>query len=191
MNIEFAAVVLFAGCFWHAARYESRAFAQQWFIGGFLFAVIRETVILVVLQIYDFSPTILRIGVVPALVCLLTPSLIYLAYHFARRFSASPNLAPIAGLMFVVAASITLPLEATAAQTGWWTYTTPARMLFGGMPLTAPLIWGGSATIFYAIFWRVRGTPLPERGKLYAMVTLSPLIAAVHLLWMLILQLVG
>ncbi len=189
--VEFLSLVLSVGCAWHAAHYESRAFAQQWFVGAYLYVFIRGTITQVWLQTYDYAPSIVRLGAAPAIVGLLWGSVFYLAYRFARRFTASPQLAPVAALMFVIAASIALPIEATAAQLHWWLYAEPGHTLFGGVPIIVPLVWGGAAAIFYAVFARVNASRLPERGKLYAMVTLSPAIAAAHLLYALVLGFIG
>lgn len=183
--IEFLAFVLFIGSLWHAMRYQGRAWAQQWFVTAAMFAVIRETIVQVVLQTYIFEARILRLGIVPIVMILLYPSVLYLAFHFAQRLTVRP--AWIAGIMFAVAASFGLAIEATAALTEWWVYTGAPRVMFGGVPLGVPFSWGGAAAIFYAIFYRIRGAHLPDQGKLYALVTLSPAIAAVHLLWGLIL----
>src|SRR5574341_383432 len=91
--VEFMSVILSIGCVWHSARYHGRAFAQQWFIAGYLFAIIRETVAQVVFEMQSYAPSILRIGAAPALISLLWPSLFYVAYHFARQFTASKNAA--------------------------------------------------------------------------------------------------
>lgn len=186
--VEFMSVVLSIGCVWHSTRYHGRAFAQQWFIAGYLFAIIRETVSQVVFGMQSYAPSILRIGAVPALVSLLWPSLFYTAYHFARRFTASQNYAPVAALMFLIALSLALPIEASAAQSRWWLYENPAHVAFGGVSFVAPWLWGGAASIFYAAFFKVRAARLPDRGRLYALITLSPVIAAAHILYTLILS---
>ncbi len=180
--IEFIAIVLFIGCFWHATRHEGRAFAQQWFVAGYLAALIRETLDQVMLQMYVYAPSVLRIGSAPALITLLWASVFYLAYRFARRFVDLDKPAPVAVLMFLIAASFALPIEATAMQLRWWLYATSVRAVFGGVPLVAPLVWGGGAAIFYAFFWRVTQSRLPDRGRLYALITLSPVIAVAQLL---------
>ncbi len=185
--IEVTSLILFIACFWHAARYNDRAFAQQWFIGGYLSAILRETIMQVAFGVYIFPTTILRIGAAPALVTLLSPSLFYIALNFALRFSSVTDLRRMLAFIFLIASSIALPIEATAAQAGWWDYQSSLRFVFGGIPLFAPLIWGGGAIIFYAAFARVRATNLPDRGKLYAMITLAPVIAAVQLIWILLL----
>ncbi len=189
--VEFLSLALFVGCVWHAARYESRAFAQQWFVGAYLYFFIRETIMQVWVQTYIYAPSILRLGAAPLTLGLLWGSVFYLAYQFARRFTTAQNFAPFAALMFAIAASIALPIEATAAQLHWWLNQEPTRTVFGGVPMVAPLVWGGAAVIFYAIFSRVNASGLPERGKLYAMVTLSPAIAAAHLLYALALSFIG
>ncbi len=189
--VEILSFILFVGCAWHATRYESRAFAQQWFVGAYLYVFIRETITQVWLQTYAYAPSIVRLGAAPAIVGLLWGSVFYLAYRFARRFTASQKIVPVAALMFVIAASIALPIEATAAQLHWWLYSEPAHTVFGGVPISVPLAWGGAAAIFYAVFSKVRASRLPEQGKLYAMVTLSPAIAAAHLLYALLLGFIG
>ncbi len=194
--VEFMSLVLFIGCLWHSARYRGRAFAQQWFITGYLFAIIRETVSQVVFEMPSYAPSILRIGAAPALVSLLWASLFYLAYHFARRFTASENAVPsaakdyarVAALMFLITASLALPIEATAAQSRWWLYESPAHSVFGGVPFVVPWLWGGAAAIFYAAFFKVQAARLPDRGRLYALITLSPVIAAAQIVYTLILS---
>lgn len=189
--VEFLSVVLFAGCVWHAARYERPSFAQQWFVGAYLYAFIRETISQLLFPTYDYAPSIVRMGVAPALVGLLWGSVYYLAYRFAGRLTPSRR-EPLFGLLvFLIAASVALPIEATAAQLHWWLYVEPGRTFFGGIPVFVPLVWGAGAVIFCAVFDRVGASRLPERGKLYAMVTLSPAIAVAHLIVAAVLGAVG
>ncbi len=185
-TIELIAVLLFIGCVWHAQRYAGRAFAEQWFIAAYLYAIIRETINQVALQTYGYAPQVLYLGAAPALICLLWGSVFYLAYQFARRLSPTDNGLAMLGLLFVITASFALPLEATAVQLGWWNYAHVAHGVLGGLPLSVPIIWGGAAVIFYGVFSRVSRSALPERGRLYALVTLAPVIAVAHLLWALI-----
>ena len=180
--VEFLSIVLAAGSMWHAARYEGRAFAEQWFSAGYLAALIAATIDQGILQTQVYAPTILRIGIAPALVTLLAPSFSYLAFQFSRRF-VSENGALSAGLIFLITASFALPLEATATQMGWWLYPSAHRIMFGSVPLGGPVIWGGASAIFYSIFWRIHNSRLPERGRLYAMIALAPVIALVDLAW--------
>jgi len=186
--VEFSAVVLFIGGFWHAVRYEGRAWAQQWFLAAWMTLFIRETINQLVFLVYDFASPVLRLGAAPALIPLLWASIFYLAYQFARRFADANQPAIVAGLIFVITASFALPIEATAVQLQWWLYDAPSRIAFGGVPMAALLVWGGSAAIFYAVFWRVSQSRLPERGKLYLMVTLSPVMAVAQVLLMVLLN---
>jgi hypothetical protein len=189
--IEFLSLVLFVGCYWHAARYEGRAFAQRWFVAAFLYVFIRDTIVQVVLQTFAYAPAVLRIGVAPALVGLLWGAVFYLAFQFARRFVAAENRAAVLALLFVIAASIALPIEAAAARLQWWLYPDAKRTVFGAMPVIAPLLWGGGAVIFYAVFARVNASRLSDRGRFYALVTLSPVIAIAHLLYALFIGFFG
>lgn len=186
--IEFIAIVLFIGGCWHAARFEGRAFAQQWFTAGYLIAIIREVLNQVIFQVYVFAPTMMRLGSAPVLVTLLGISVAYLAYAFAQRWVEPRHAALMLGLVFLITASIALPIEATAAQLRWWYYPDAAQTVFGKAPWGAPLAWGGGAAIFYALFWRIRQTRLNEPGKLYALVALAPIVAAAQLLLVILLS---
>lgn len=188
--IEFAAVVIFLGCLWHANRYEGRWFAQQWFIAGYLFGLLRETVMQVAFQLYFYSPRLVYFGAAPALVTLLWGSLFYLAFVFARRLAPAQATAVLLALVFVIAASLALPIEATAAQLGWWIYEEPGPRFFGGVPPLAPLVWGAGAALFVLVFQRVRASRLPERGRMYAMIVSAPVLAAAHIALTLLLSLV-
>ncbi len=189
MIIEVAAVILFAGCAWHAVKFEGSPFAQQWFVAGYLFGIIRETVMQVAFPNYFYAPSILRLGAAPALICLLWAALPYLAYVFARRIVPSRETVPFAALMFIAAASFDLPIEATAAQVRWWIYEPGyGPFFFGGVPLVVPLLWGGAAVLFFLFLQRVRASRLPERGRTYAMITFAPVLAALHVAYTLILN---
>lgn len=185
--IEFIALVFLIGGFWYASRVEGRAFAQQWFVAGYLAAVTREILNQVMFQVYIFAPAFLRIGVAPAIVTVLGAGVAYVAYAFAKRFVDPKQVALFTGLIFLITASFALPIEATAAQLRWWSYTTSPFTLFGGVPIMAPFVWGIGAAIFYAFFWRISQTRLRDQGKLYAMITLSPIIAVVQLLFAILL----
>ncbi|HEX9076838.1 MAG TPA: hypothetical protein VF932_13725 [Anaerolineae bacterium] len=188
--VEFAAVVIFLGCVWHAVGYAGRWFAPQWFIAGYLFGIMRETVMQVAFQLYYYNPRLVHFGAAPALVTLWWGADFYLAFVFARRLVSPKRTAAFLALVFVIAASLMLPVEATAAQLGWWVYEDPGLRVFGGVPLMAPLVWGGGAALYALVFQRVRSTRLPERGRMFAMITLSPILAAVHIVYTLLLSLV-
>lgn len=197
--VEFASLVLFIGCFWHAARYENSAFAQQWFIGAYLAAILRETILQTAFSVYFFAPSVLTIGAAPALLTLLSPSIFYLAYQFAVRFkplvSSQDKIGQVSArwmlvLVFLISASIGLPLETTAVAARWWVYEAAGRVVLGA-PVFASLIWGGSSFIFYVVFARIRRTPLPDRGKLYASIASAPVVAALQVIWILVVSLLG
>ncbi len=186
--IEISSVILFVGCVWHATRFEGRAFAEQWFIAGYLFALIREDIMQVAFPNYFYTPSILRLGAAPALISLLYGSLFYLSYVFSRRLAPATAHAPFAALVFVSTACFALPIEATAAAVHWWLYEMPGPVIFGEMPVVAPLLWAGAAVLFYLVFQRLSTTRLPERGRLYAMITFAPIMAIVHVIYSLILE---
>lgn len=186
--IELLAVGLTLGGFAHATRFQGRDWARQWFVGAYVAALIRETLNQVIFQVYVFPPDTLRLGAAPALITLLSGSVAYFAFQFARRFAPPNRPVVLAGLVLLISASLALPLEATAAQMQWWVYLSPAQLVFGAVPVASLFVWGGGAAIFYALFERVRGARLPERGKFYAVVAIAPLVAAAQLLLVVLLN---
>ncbi len=178
--IEFAAIVLLAGSLWHCVRYQSRAFAEQWFVAVLLYALLREVLASAALTMYTYSPQMLYVGSAPVLQVSLRASLFYLAYQFARRLTRSENFLPVGALMFGIAASFALPLQAIGAQLEWWTFRVNSGVLFG-IPAAAPLTWGVGAALYYFAFWRVQKMPLPPRGKVYALVTVAPILTLADL----------
>jgi hypothetical protein len=186
--VEVASVILFAGSVWHATRFDGRAFAEQWFVAAYLFALIREDIMQVAFPNYFYAPSILRLGAAPALVSLLYGSLFYLGYVFARRLVPPTEYVPFAALVFVATACFALPIEATASQVRWWLYEMPGPVIFGDMPVVAPLLWAGGAVLFYVVFQRLRTTRLPERGRLYAMIVIAPILALLHVIYTLVFE---
>jgi hypothetical protein len=179
--IQIAAVALFAICLYHAWQFEGRKYAQQWFVTGYLFALIREN-LLVSFNALTYSDQMLRLGSAPTLTTLLLPALFYIAYLLARRLVDTSDLRPIAYLMFLLAPALTLPIDATALQFGWWTFPSESLSFLNGIPYYVPFAWGASAALFYAFIWRVRKIRLRGSGQLFALITLSPLIAGINLL---------
>jgi hypothetical protein len=185
--IEFIALVWLIGGVWHAMRWEPKAFARQWFIPAYLAALTRETLNQVIFQVYIFAPAVMRLGNTPALLTLLTGGAAYIAYAFAKRWIDPNRVGAMTGLVFLIVASLALPIEATAAQLRWWIYTTEPVTVLGGVPVFAPLAWGGSAAIFYVVFWRINQARLVGQGKFYAMVAASPIIAVAQMLLVILL----
>ena len=179
--LEFIAIILSVGCIYHAIRVEGRAFAEQWFIGAFFYGILRESFATAMLAMYAYTPQLTFLGAAPIFVSLFHGSLFYLALQFARRFIAPEKIGLTAAVVFPIAASFALPLETTAVQLEWWTFNRAGLLIFGGMRVFMLVVWGAGAALFCFAFARVRRTPLPDRGKLYAMITLAPIIALADL----------
>jgi hypothetical protein len=185
---EVLAILIFLVCLWHAWNYEGRAFAQQWFFTGYIFALVREN-LFASFQNISYADGILRFGSAPAALAMNFASFSYLAYAMARGLVKSESdWRGIAWRMFILVSAITLPLEFVATSFGWWNYplSDPLYLFLGHLPYFVPFAWGASAALFYLVIARVRRIRFRGNGQFYALITTSPVIGVlgfpVHIL---------
>lgn len=175
---EGLAFILFLICLWHAWRYEGRAFAQQWFFTGYVFALVREN-LFASFQNISYADSIIRFGSAPAALALNFATFSYLGYWLARGLVKSDaDWRGIAWRMFIIVTAITFPLEFVATSFGWWNYpfSDPYYLFIGHLPYFVPFAWGASAVLFYLVLARVRRIPFRGNGQFYALITVSPVL---------------
>jgi hypothetical protein len=187
--IQFLAIGLFATCLYHSWKAEGRKHAQQWFAVGYLFALLRE-LLLVQLRVISYSDRMLQFGGAPTLTSLLMPALFYLAYAVAGRLHPA-NPEPLTlYLMFLLTPVLALPVDATASSFDWWSFPSPSHLFLNGIPYFVPLAWGSSGALFYGFVRFVRRIPLRGNGQLFALILGAPLIAGLSVLLVLLAQFV-
>ncbi len=187
--IQFLAVGLFAVCLYHSWRTEGRKYAQQWFVGGYLFALLRELV-LVQARLISYSDRMVQFGSAPTLTSLLIPSLFYIAYVVAQRFNPANQARPMLYLIFLLTPALALPLDSTALRFDWWSFPSGSPQFLNGIPYFMPLAWGLSGALFYAFVRFVRGIRFRGSGQLFALILGTPFLAGVSVVLILVAQLV-
>lgn len=187
--IQFLAVGLFAACLYHSWRTEGRKYAQQWFLGGYLFALLQELV-LVQARLVSYSDRMLQFGSAPTLTSLLIPSLVYIAYVMARSLSPAEQARPMIYTIFLLTPALALPLDATALQFDWWSFPSTSPQFLNGVPYFMPLAWGLSGALFYAYVRFVRGIRFRGSGQLFAIILGAPFLAGVSVVLIVLTQLV-
>lgn len=179
--IQFIAVALFAACFIHSWRTEGPRAAQQWFLVGYLFALLFMSLFIVIQQI-AFHADMLVFGAAPSLTVMLYPAVFYLAYLIAKRFVAVTDLRGMTYLMFLLTPWFLVPLDVIAIYFHWWSFPTESVSFLNHVPFYIPLTWASLGAAFFYMIGRIRQIRFRGNGQLFAMIIATPLLAAVLLL---------
>jgi hypothetical protein len=174
--VQLFAVVLFSACLFHSWRIEGRRAAQQWFLVGYIFALLLINLLVVSGQL-AYNPAMLVIGAAPSLTIMLFPAVLYLAYSLAGRLTLSTRLRATAYLVFLIVPVFMLPLDATALQLGWWNFPSDSFSFVGGVPFYLPFAWGAAGACFFLVVGRIRKIRFRGSGQFFAMIIAAPLLA--------------
>lgn len=186
--IQSIALFFFGVCFYDAYKTDGARAAQQWFIVGYLYALLRENLLVGLNQI-QYSASMIFFGGAPSLTSLLIPALLYVAYVIARRFANPDRLGSLAYLMFLILPVLFLPLDAAALEFQWWSYPSESQTFLNGIPYYVPFAWGISAALFYLFVGRIRKIRFRGNGQLFLMIVVIPILVIINVLLIAVLQL--
>lgn len=187
--IQSAAVFSFAVCLLYAWRTEGPRPAQQWFLIGYLFAVLIASLLVVIQQI-AYNANMVVFGAAPSLTVMLFPALFYVAYLLAKRYVDPTNLRGMAYLMFLLTPWLFLPLDALAISQHWWSFPSESYSFLNGIPFYIPFAWGVTGAAFYLMIGRIRLIRFRGNGQFFAMIIATPLLAAINLLLIALVQVI-
>lgn len=187
--IQLAAILAFAVCFFYAWRSEGARYAQQWFLIGYLYAVLLVSLLVVISQI-AYNPAMVVFGAAPSLTVMLFPAVFYLAYAVAKRFAAPTPLRALGFFVLAVTPWLMLPLDALAIQSGWWFFPSESYAFLNGIPFYIPFAWGISSAAFAMMMGRIRKIRFRGNGQFFAMIIAAPLLAGFVLLLIALVQVV-
>lgn len=187
--IQLAAVIAFAVCFIHSWRTEGPRSAQQWFLVGYLFALLFLSLFIVIRQI-AFNADMVVFGAAPSLTVMLYPAAFYLAYAVAKRFVEPTNLRAMAYLVFLLTPWFLVPLDVIALSQHWWSFPTESVAMPDLLPFYIPFAWGVLGAAFFLLVGRIREIRFRGNGQLFAMIIGTPLLAAVMLLLVAVVQVI-
>jgi hypothetical protein len=187
--IQFAAVALFAAALFYAWRAEGPRYAQQWFLIGYLFAVLIISLLVVIEQV-AYNPRMVVFGAAPSLTVMLFPALFYLAYAVAQRRVEPTSLRAMSYLIFALTPWLMLPLDALGISQGWWRFPSDSYAFLNGIPFYLPFAWGVTSATFFLMMGRIRKIRFRGSGQFFAMIIATPLLAAVDLLLIALVQVI-
>lgn len=188
--IQLLALLLFAVCLYHAATTEGPRAAQQWFLVGYVFALLLISLLVITGPVGQiaYHPAMLVFGAAPSLTIMLFPAVFYLAYTFAQTFADVTDLRAMAYLIFLLTPALLLPLDATALHFRWWSFPSDSHAFLNGIPFYLPFAWGLMAATFYLMVGRIRRIRLRGNGQFFAMMVVAPLVVLLDMVLIAILQ---
>lgn len=187
--IQLAAILSFAVCFFYAWRSEGARYAQQWFLIGYLYALLLVSLLVVISQI-AYNSAMVVFGAAPSLTVMLFPAVFYLAYAVAKRFVAPTRLRALGLFVFALTPWLMLPLDALAIQSGWWFFPSESYAFLNGIPFYIPFAWSISSAAFALMMGRIRKIRFRGNGQFFAMMIAAPLLAGFILLLIALVQVV-
>lgn len=187
--VQFLALVLFAACVFYSWNVEGRRMAQQWFLIGYIFALLLISLLVVISQI-AYDPAMPVIGAAPSVTIMLFPAVWFLAYRIAGALVDPNNLRAMGYLVFLLTAALLLPIDATAVALGWWSFPSESYSFLDGVPFYLPLAWGVTGAAFYLLVGRVRRIRFRGSGQLFALVIGAPFLVGVTLILIALVQVV-
>ncbi len=187
--VELIAVAFFGACLYHSWQTEGQKYAQQWFAAGYYFALLTQ-VLLVQFGVISYSDQLIKFGSAPALVSLLVPALLYMAYTLARFTNPDDDPRRMYLTMFLLTPALALPIDATALQFDWWSWPSGSVSFLNGIPYFVPLAWGLTGALFYAFIRFVRRIRFTGNGQLFALILGTPVITGIDILLIAFIQVV-
>ena len=183
-------MLLFAVCLIYAWRTEGARYAQQWFLIGYIFAILLISLLVVVGERGQiaYNRNMLVFGAAPSLTVMLYPALFYVAYAIAKRFADAENLRAMAFWIFAITPWLFLPLDALALNAGWWFFPSESFAFFNGIPFYLPFAWSISSAAFFLMMGRIRKIRFRGNGQFFAMIIAAPLLAGLLLLLIALVQ---
>ncbi|MCK4847906.1 MAG: carotenoid biosynthesis protein [Candidatus Heimdallarchaeota archaeon] len=143
---------------YHAYKNESLDFLLLFFGAGFLFGIIRENLLQMLIlagilpSLYSYSAEFIRILYAPIVVGLGWVFAFYNGLFTSKQLYQKENpwvTSTIAALFVML---IAFPIEVTAVEAGWWTWSIEGIPLILGIPPLVPFGWATAAFLFNSSF---------------------------------------
>ena len=183
-------------CIVHSCLNEGKWLTVSFFIGGFVFGIVRENIVFFMGTLYYYPDHPFYIGYAPLIAGFSWSAAFYscsfvgkqLVETFAPKYQE--NILVIHVMAALVTAAISLPVEVagSAPLTSWWVWPPEAIRVFFEMPAIVPFGWGGAAFLFILFFQWVNSKEISSDRKAIFFVVLSLLVIILHLIYLLIVR---
>ncbi len=185
-------------CIVHSWRYRNHWDTIAFFVGGFVFGIVRENIVALLPSMYLYPNHPLYIGAAPLMMGFGWSATFYACWMVSERLidGFRPALRDrwwgVPLVAAITTATLSLPVEITAVapETHWWMWPSNAFTVLWEMPLLVPFGWAGAAFLFIAFFIRTMKLEWKPRKRAGAFIVLTLAVIMIHLVYVLAVRLI-
>jgi hypothetical protein len=183
-------------CIVHSWLYREKWETFSFFVGGFVFGIVRENILFLMGTLYYYPDHPLYIGYAPLIAGFSWSASFYSCAFIGQRLIEAffpkyeENLFAISFMAAIVTAALSLPVEVagSAPMTSWWVWPPEAIRVFYEMPAIVPFGWGGAAFLFILFFKFIESTEIPHDRKAVLFIISTLLVIVIHLVYLFIVR---
>jgi hypothetical protein len=199
MYAEIVTITVILGCIpciAHSWRVRGRWTTAAFFIGGFVFGIVRENIVALLPGMYSYPEHPLYIGAAPLMMGFGWSASFYACWAiserilegFAPRWKDSRWVVPLVAGIATALLAIPVEVAAGAGQTGWWVWPSSAIAVLWEMPAIVPFGWGGAAFLFILFLREItKRVGAQDRAALYFILS-TLIVIALHLVYVLLVR---
>ncbi len=175
-------------CIIHSWRNQDIWFTVAFFVGGFVFGIVRENIVSMMGTLYTYPDHPLYIGSAPLMMGFGWSASFYASWVISDRIldAFAPGIkerwwgSPLFSAIVTGLLSIPVEVAAGAPQTQWWVWPSNVVLVMWEMPALVPFGWAGAAFLFLFFFQRVMARGHSRENALLFIVT-TLLVIVLHL----------
>jgi hypothetical protein len=180
----------------HSWLYREKWETFSFFVGGFVFGIVRENIVFFMGTLYYYPDHPFYIGYAPLIAGFSWSASFYACTFIGQRLIEAfipkykENLLMIAIMAAIVTATLSLPVEVagSAPMTSWWIWPPEAIRVFFEMPAIVPFGWGGAAFLFILFFQWIESMDYPNDRKAVIFILSTLLVIIIHLVYLLVVR---
>jgi hypothetical protein len=183
-------------CIIHCWLYRGRWPTLAFFLGGFIFGIVRENIVALLPGMYTYPNHPLYIGSAPIMMGFGWSASFYASWCLAEVIieafapSQKDSMLSVSLITAIITATVSVVVEAPAgaSSTQWWIWPPEAVTVFYEMPAIVPFGWAGAAFLFVLIFKLImKKQQNPQKATLLFIIA-SLGIIAIHLVYTLVVR---
>lgn len=194
--VTLAVIIGCIPCIIHSWLTRSKWQTAGFFIGGFVFGIIRENIVALLPTLYTYPGHPLYIGAAPLMMGFGWSATFYASWCIAERLLEAyvPNqkdgtiAVPFVTAIIAATVAIVVEVPAGASETQWWIWPSEAMTVFYEMPAIVPFGWAGAAFLFILLFRYIFSKGIDDRKNAVIFMMTTLVIILIHLIYVLIVR---
>lgn len=183
-------------CILHCWIYRGHWQTLGFFLGGFIFGVVRENIVALLPGMYSYPDHPLYLGAAPIVMWFGWSASFYASWCVAEIIleafipSKRNSILLVSFVTAIIAACLSIAVEipAGAAVTQWWVWPPAAITVFYEMPAIVPFGWAGAAFLFVLVFMYIMSRIQDSRKATLVFLIATLAVIVIHLLYTLIVR---